>query len=332
LLEDGAFLGKATLTVSPAKKLPLKYVIKPPLQVVKGKDNSESPNHKMEFSAENGVGKTCIPSVQSGSQPPNYGPYLGHLQPATMATDNKMAPWSFHQSPGHQWLVPVVSPSEGLIYKPYPGPGYMGAVCGGYGPFNPAPLAGNFMNPAYGVPAHHHHQGIGNIPGTTPLGHTYLPLYGMPAMDPATSGSPLEQANQFAGPGPHDQTQFSGGRANSNMQHLSSHHVPNQKHGAVSQVAKFQASKDSELQGSTASSPWERARGVRTGYTSEGRGDELPLFPTDPVDPEAASQPRETEQPTRVIKVVPYNPRTATESAARIFQSIQEERKLHYSV
>ncbi|XP_022714527.1 uncharacterized protein LOC111274157 [Durio zibethinus] len=32
-------------------------------------------------------------------------------------------------------------------------------------------------------------------------------------------------------------------------------------------------------------------------------------------------------QRTRVIKVVPHNPRLATESAARIFRSIQEERK-----
>ncbi|XP_059442106.1 protein EARLY FLOWERING 3-like [Corylus avellana] len=179
LLEDGTFLGKASLTVTPAKKLPLKYVLKPPSHIVKGKDNSENPNHKMEFSAENAVGKTCLSSVKNGSQPSNYGPYPGHLQPATMATGNNMGPWSFHQSPGHQWLIPVVSPSEGLIYKPYPGPGYMGTVCGGAGPFSPAPLTGNFMNPAYGVPASPHHQGIGNLPGTTPLGHSYLPLYDM---------------------------------------------------------------------------------------------------------------------------------------------------------
>ncbi|XP_059454927.1 protein EARLY FLOWERING 3-like [Corylus avellana] len=332
LLEDGTFLGKASLTVTPAKKLPLKYVLKPPSHIVKGKDNSENPNHKMEFSAENAVGKTCLSSVKNGSQPSNYGPYPGHLQPATMATGNNMGPWSFHQSPGHQWLIPVVSPSEGLIYKPYPGPGYMGTVCGGAGPFSPAPLTGNFMNPAYGVPASPHHQGIGNLPGTTPLGHSYLPLYGMPVMNPAMSGSVVEQVSQFTGTVAHDQSQFSGGRTNSNTPHPSSCNVPNQKHGAISQVAKFQASKDSELQGSTASSPCERSRGVGTGYSSEGR-DALPLFPRDPVVPEAASQPRETaDRPTRVIKVVPHNPRSATESAARIFQSIQEERKQHDSV
>jgi len=35
----------------------------------------------------------------------------------------------------------------------------------------------------------------------------------------------------------------------------------------------------------------------------------------------------ETRQKPQVIRVVPHNPRSATVSAARIFQSIQEERK-----
>ncbi|XP_009771093.1 ELF3-like protein 2 isoform X2 [Nicotiana sylvestris] len=39
-----------------------------------------------------------------------------------------------------------------------------------------------------------------------------------------------------------------------------------------------------------------------------------------------------TEQRIQVIKVVPHNPKTAPESAARIFRSIQEERKLHFSL
>ncbi|PKI72512.1 hypothetical protein CRG98_007115 [Punica granatum] len=36
-----------------------------------------------------------------------------------------------------------------------------------------------------------------------------------------------------------------------------------------------------------------------------------------------------SQQPTRAIKVVPHNRRSATKSAARIFRSIQEERRLH---
>lgn len=325
LLEDGIILGQAPLKGSPAKKLPPKYVVKAPAHIVKCKDDSEKPKHKMEHSAENAVGKTSFSSVKNGSQPSSYGPYLGHSQLAPMATDNKMGPWSFHQSPGHQWLIPVVSPSEGLVYKPYPGPGFMGTVCGGYGPFSTAPLTGNFMHPAYGIPTPPHHQGMGNLPGTT-VGHTYFPPYAMPVMNPAMSGSAVEQVNQFTGPGPRCQSQFSEGRSNFNTQHRSSPSMPNQKHGPVPQASKFQASKDSELHGSTASSPCGRPQGVGTGFNSEGTG-ALPLFPVNPAAVEAACRPRETEQPTRAIKVVPHNPRSATESAARIFQSIQEERK-----
>jgi EARLY FLOWERING 3 protein len=337
LLENGAFLGKSSLKGSPAKKLPSNYVVKPPAHVPKRKDDSEKPNHKMECSAENAVGKTSLSAVKNGSQPSNYGPYVGNSQPAPVATDSKMGPWYFNQSPGHQWLIPVMSPSEGLVYKPYPGPGgpgFMGTACGGYGPFSPAPLTGNFMNPAYGVVPSPHHQGIGVVPGTTPVDHTYYPPYGMQVMNPSMSGS-VQQVNQFAGPGSHGQSgqsgQLSGGGTNPILQHQSSCNVPNQRSGAVSQAVKFQASKDSEFQGSTASSPSERTQGVDTDHhTADGR-DVLSLFPMAAVVPEAAPQPRETDQPTRVIKVVPHNPRSATESAARIFQSIQEERKQYDS-
>lgn len=336
LLEDSAYLGKPPFKGSPAKKLPLEYVVKPLAHIVKHKDDSEKPNHKMECSAENAVGKTSVSSVKMGSQPPNYGPYLGNQPPAPIATDTNMGPWCFPQPPGHQWLVPVMSPSEGLIYKPYPGPGFMGTACGGCGPLGSTPMTGNFMNPAYGFPAphpahhhHHHHQGIGVLPGAPPVGHGYFPPYGMPVMNPAVSSSAVEQMNQVPGPGSHSQPgQLSGGGANFNMQHQSSCNLPSQTSGSISQVMKFPASKDSGLQGSTASSPVDRAPGVvRTGHTAEGR-DALPLFPTTPVVPEEASQPHDnTDQPTRVIKVVPHNPRSATESAARIFQSIQQERK-----
>ncbi|GFP85672.1 protein early flowering 3 [Phtheirospermum japonicum] len=38
------------------------------------------------------------------------------------STDTKLSPWFFHPPIGNQWLVPIKSPSEGLVYKPYPGP------------------------------------------------------------------------------------------------------------------------------------------------------------------------------------------------------------------
>lgn len=334
MVDESAYLGKSSLKSSPAKKLPLEYVVKPPQNMVKHKDDSDRASHQLECSAENAVGKTPLPSVKNGNPPLNYGPYMGNPPPAPVPSDGKMGPWCYSQPAGHQWLVPVMSPSEGLVYKPYPGPGFMSTVCGGgCGPVGPAPVTGSFINPAYGVPASHHHhhsQGIGVYPATPPIGHGYFPPYGMSVMNhPAISGSAVEQMNQFAGRGSQGQTsQLSGGGASFNTQHQNSCNVPTQKR-ATPQRPKFSASKDSELQGSTASSPGEREQQAVTGDVAEGR-DPLPLFPMAPAavpagDPQP--QPHGTDKPTRVIRVVPHNPRSATESAARIFQSIQEERK-----
>lgn len=316
MLEGSTFLGKSSLKGSSGRKLPSEYVIKPLPQIVNRKDDSEKPNHKMECSAENALVKTSLSSVKNGIQPSNYGGYLGNAQPTPVTADNKMGPWCFHQSPGHQWLVPVMSPSEGLIYKPYPGPGFAGTVCGGYGPYGSTPISGNFMNPitAYGVTG----------------APAYFPPYGMPVINPTMSASAAEQMNCFPGPGSQNPDgQLSGEGANFNMQQQSSCDVPNQKN--ASQGTRFKASKGSEIQGSTASSPGERARGVGKGRNTEGR-DALELFPTAPVLLEEASQPHGIDRPTRVIRVVPHNARSATESAARIFQSIQEERKQNDSI
>ncbi|PON86191.1 Protein EARLY FLOWERING [Trema orientale] len=332
LVEDGAFIGKSSLKgfPSPAKKLTPKYVVKPVPTIANCKDDSEKPNHKMEYSAENAVGKTSLSSVKSSNHSMNYGPYLGNPQPVAPTTEN-MGPWCFHQSAGPQWLVPVMSPSEGLVYKPYSGPGMMGAVFGGQGPFGSSPVAGNFANSAYGIPASHH-QGIGVFPGTHPAGHLYFPPYGMPVSNPAMSSSAVEQVSQLSEPGLHSQTvQLPGGRVHSKMEQQSFCSLPTKKSGSISQAKKFQASKGSDLQGSTASCPSEGAKGNGISHNADGR-DPLPLFPMAPVVPEVASQPHDTDQPTRVIKVVPHNARSATESAARIFRFIQQERKQFDSV
>ncbi|KAK9208180.1 hypothetical protein WN944_000534 [Citrus x changshan-huyou] len=330
LLEESACLGKPSLKASPAKKLPAEYVVKPLPHSVKRKVDSEKPNHEIECSAENAVGKTSLSSVKNGSQPSNYGPYRANQPPPMEATNSRMAHWCFHQSPGQQWLIPVMSPSEGLIYKPYPGPGFMGTVCGGgCSPFGPGPLTGNFMHPDYGITSPFPLQGNGAMPGAHLVGHGYFPPYGMPVMNPSVSGSAAEQKNQFAVPGSCDQ--FSQGDANFYTPHESSCNVPAQKNGAVPPARQFQASKDRELQGSTASSPGERVRGDRMGHAAEGR-DALQLSTVSPVVQEAAPQPHDADQPTKVIKVVPHNPRSATESVARIFQSIQEERKQYDSI
>lgn len=298
--EDNAYLDKSPLKSCPAKKLPADFIIKPPrLQhaVHKPKDDSLKPNLQKECSAENAVAKPP-PSLRNG--PANYGPYS---LPQPLPPDPKMGLWSYQpppSGPGHQWLVPIMSPSEGLIYKPYPGPAFMGGQV--YGGFEPPPLQnpmlGGFMSPpVYGVPAanhyhqhyHHHHQGGIGVPL---MGQSYFPPYDMKFMDPALSGSGIEQMN---------------GTAVNGQRGQNSCNMP-KKSGSTS---------ISEVHGSTASSTTERGQVVNEG------NDGLPLFPTAHVP-----QPHDMTQPSsRVIRVVPHNPRTATETAARIFQSIQEERK-----
>ncbi|KAK2661320.1 hypothetical protein Ddye_007853 [Dipteronia dyeriana] len=57
LLDDSAYLGKASLKASFAKKFTSEYVVKPLPHIVKCKDDSEKPKHNIECSAENVVGK-----------------------------------------------------------------------------------------------------------------------------------------------------------------------------------------------------------------------------------------------------------------------------------
>ncbi|KAL5558745.1 hypothetical protein UlMin_034956 [Ulmus minor] len=335
LLEESAFLGKSSLKASTAKKLMPEFVLKP-VAVASCKDDSEKANNKMEHSAENGIAKTSFSSVKQGSQSYNYGQFVGNPPPAMMPTENNMGPWGFPQQPGHQWLIPVMSPSEGLIYKPYLGPQATGSACGGYGSFGSTPVAGSFSNSSYGMPTshhhhhHHHHHGMGGFPGNPLAGNAYFPPYGMPG--PNISGSDVEQPNQLPGPGSHSQpVQPPGGGVNSNTEQQSSCNGSTQNKGAVSQPRNSQT-KGSELQGSTASSPGERAKGIGNSQTKglnadKGR-DPLPLS----TAAEGASQSHETGKSARVIRVVPHNARSATESAARIFRSIQEERKQFDSI
>ncbi|KAG5244199.1 protein EARLY FLOWERING [Salix suchowensis] len=184
------------------------------------------------------------------------------------------------------------------------------------------PLTGNFMTSAYGVPTSHYHQGIGFLPGASPVGNACFPPYGMPGMNPAISGSVVEQMNYFAGSGSCGQTaQYPGGILSSNMQHQSSSTELTQKSEAVLQGMKLQASKNT----SVVKSPSGRVQGVGTVQSADGSA-APPPFPVTP-SPERAPQLQETDQLSKVIKVVPHNGRSATESAARIFQSIQEGRK-----
>ncbi|KAK4730068.1 hypothetical protein R3W88_023056 [Solanum pinnatisectum] len=320
-LEDPAYLGKP-LKSSSVKRLPLDCIVRESQSVLKRKHDSEKPNFRMEYSAESTVGKASLSTVQNGSQLSCHKPFSGNPLPTPVTNDSNAGPWCFQQPPGHQWLIPVMSPSEGLVYKPFPGPGFTSPICGG-GPAGSTPTMGNFFAPTYGVPAPNpHYQGMG-VPFAPPTGHGYFRQYGMPVMNPPISSPTTEESNQFTLPGL--QPQLSGVVDNFNIQHQDSSNVLNEKKNEnIPDVVRFQTTKDNEVQASTASSPVERTRETATG----GRN-MLSLFPTSPVTDNRDGSPQACvpDNPARVIKVVPHNARSATESVARIFQSIQQERK-----
>ncbi|KAH0734017.1 hypothetical protein KY285_009724 [Solanum tuberosum] len=310
---------------SSAKRLPLEYIVRDGHNVSKQRKDFEKPNISMECSAENTVGKASFSSVQNNSQPSSYSLFPGHL----ITNDSTMGPWSFNQPSGHQWLIPVMTPSEGLVYKPYPGPGVTSSICGGYGPPGSTPIIGNHSAPAYGIPAsHHQYQGV-RMPFAPPAGHNYFPSYGMPAINPAISSSAVDQSSLFVAQDL--QGQLSGGGANISVQRQNSSNMPSNKNGTVPDV-KSHSYRDAEMQASTASSPSGTANKIIVDNATERRN-VLPLFPTSPAtkNPNISSQPQVPSHHARVIKVVPRNARSATESAARIFQSIQEERKQYDS-
>ncbi|XP_071697246.1 protein EARLY FLOWERING 3-like [Rutidosis leptorrhynchoides] len=316
LVDENAYVAKPP-KISPIKKLSIEYVPKSSINTPKHKTNVEKPNEDREFSAENVVGKASLSSVQNGSQTTNCRPFGGP------PSDPNMGSWNFNGPPGHQWLIPVMTPTEGLVYKPYPGPGFMGPVYGGCGPPGSMPpiIGHNFPN--YGVPPsdHHHHYegptGVHPFAPPTPASHGYFPAYGMQMANPSVSSSTrFEQTDLNSNPNPY------------NLQHQGSSNVPIEKKGpAVPNAVKFKARKDNELQASTASS--------RSDKTKDQNA--LPLFPTSPGrSPDPNPNPEPTTQvesmgPSRVIRVVPHNARSATASVARIFQSIQEERKQYDS-
>ncbi|XP_018483656.1 protein EARLY FLOWERING 3 isoform X2 [Raphanus sativus] len=305
LLDEISYLGKVAAKSYPVKKLlPSESIVKPPpLPHATDHRSSHSEKtdqqHKMECSAENVVGK----SSNQGQNQPSPPAVNGCYYPPPLPGGNQ------------QWLIPVMSPSEGLVYKPHPGPGghhTEALVCGGYyGHFMPAPMImGSFMG------------GGGSPPFP---GNVYFPPYGM--MNPYGSGQqqqqpPNEQMNQFLHPG--------------NLQYASA--VNTQQQSSVNEAVSQQQPTKS----------YPRARKSRqrsTGSSSpSGTNSFRPLSVVDDDDNNeqmmttTTTTTRTTVTQTtreggggvaRVIKVVPHNAKLASENAARIFRSIQEERK-HY--
>ncbi|CAN7062897.1 unnamed protein product [Brassica oleracea var. botrytis] len=318
LVDDMSYVGKVTAKSYPVKELhlPSGFIVKPPLpQVIKHRSSSDSDKtdqHKMECSAENVVGRL-----------PNQGQGQGHQQPSNymmpFATNQPTANGCYYppQPPpsvgNQQWLIPVMSPSEGLIYKPHPGPGpgpgpgHTGPVCGGYyGHFMPAPM---FMGGGGGQPPPFH-PGMG-FPSH---GNGYFPPYGGIMMNPYYSGQqqPNEQMNNNI------QQQSSVNEATSQQQQQPTKSYPRAKKsrqegisGKKKSFQPFSAVDDDKI--NNAAPPTEEMMTTTTTTTTT-----------------VTQTTRDGAGVTRVIKVVPHNAKLASENAARIFRSIQEERKHYY--
>ncbi|KAJ4897723.1 hydroxyproline-rich glycoprotein family protein [Raphanus sativus] len=200
--------------------------------------------------------------------------YPEHMKPKLpLPSINKdlltpMWPQQLLPPPGNQWLVPVMSPSEGLVYKPYTGP------C--------PPPSSAFMVPFCGQDSLN--TTTFRFPVSTQLSNNYCP-------------SPNARTNSFG--------QLEG------WSNTSSHMTQ----AIPFSLKKSQESNDSDVHGSTASSPPEKHK-----------LDVLPLFPTEPTH--HTDEYQQKQQPMgRAIKAIPHNSTSASESAARIFRSIQEERR-----
>lgn len=315
--EDAASFDKPTKPL-PGKKRPLVYAVN-----VISKGDPENPCRKKERSAESTVEKPPLPSAQNGVPPSSCRPSAGSAPPASVvSSDHNNAQTSYlnHPQPqGHQWLIPVMSPSEGLVYKPCPAPGFVSQGSGGYCPPGSNPMMGNFMAPVYGVPSPSPQYPSPQYPSPffLPYGpHGCFPHYGMPIMSSAAfSSSSIDQMHPSA-------REYMAG-------------PPAQNNGTVPDGLSPRAAEEIEVQGSSASSPSERQQpGSRASNSVEERN-MLRHFPTSsPATDGSNSTPRvpASVRVPRVIKVVPHNGISASESAARIFQSIQEERKQYDSV
>ncbi|GMI73049.1 hypothetical protein like AT3G21320 [Hibiscus trionum] len=291
VLEDTLNMAKQSSDVSSIKKLSPNYVLEPPLFL---KDNSHKPSISIKRADDDAVAKLPLPfaiddtNKGQGKHRPRDVPFSGN--PLSTSMDANTSP--------SQWLVPIMSHSEGLVYKPYTGP---------------CPPTVGFLAPIYGNCSDSSQHGIGN----PPLGPAYFLHYGMPVSNPSVSSLAVEQISSFNGFRSKG-NQFSTSDVNFTISGQSSCSVSSQMSQAISYCArKLPELIENETQASVASSPSKRAK-----------RDALPLFPTEPTMPTAnRDAPPISASRGQAIKVVPHNPISATESAARIFQSIQEERK-----
>ncbi|XP_004242270.1 ELF3-like protein 2 isoform X1 [Solanum lycopersicum] len=323
--KDNFYLHQPSIKFSSLKNLACDDVLEPPVveQKISTKPNNfELTTDNVYLPLRKDNDKKNIP--QQSSQKLNVGTPTSR----SFLSDPKLAPRSFQPPPGYQYLVPIRSPSEGLIYKPYTGPCPPpgGIIAPAYGSCRPVtlspPIGGDFANVPYSVPTSHK-QGAGIFPGPALFDPSCIQPYSMPVIKPSASSSAIEQMNPLS-------RIRSSEKENSPLMHevnlvrphQKSCNISCQKSAVMSDCDRIiQADRGSDMQGSTASSPPER---VQKGALS--------LFPVTPTA-KGSDQPvqdNDTEQQIQVIKVVPHNPKSASESAARIFRSIQEERKMNY--
>ena len=250
-----------------------KMVARSPNLVLKSRFNGDtmrlSHSHLPEMAASK-VKKTITKKHK-----PVTEEYPDHMKPKVpLPSINKdlmtpMWPQQLVPPPGNQWLVPVMSPSEGLVYKPYTGP-------------SPPPSSA-FMVPFYGQDSLNPTLGF---PVSTQLSHNYFPQ--------PNARTSLDQTNPFG------QLQ----RWSNTSSHMTQ--------AVPFSLKKSQESNDSDVHGSTASSPPEKHK-----------SDVLPLFPTEPTH--HTDEYEQKQKPMRrAIRAIPHNSTSASESAARIFRSIQE--------
>lgn len=325
LLDEISFLGKVSAKSYPVKKLlPSEFLVKPPLPhvVVKQRGDSEKTDqHKMESSAENVVGRL---SNQGHHQQSNYMPFANN-PPASPAPNGYCFPPQPPPSGNHQqWLIPVMSPSEGLIYKPHPGMAHTGHYGGYYGHYMPTPMVMPQYHPGMGFP---------------PPGNGYFPPYGMmpTIMNPYCSSQqqqqqqPNEQMNQFGHPGNLQNTQ-------QQQQRSDNEPAPQQQQQPTKSYPRARKSR----QGSTGSSPsgpqgisgsksFRPFAAVDEDSNINNAPEQTMTTTTTTTRTTVTQTTRDGGGVTRVIKVVPHNAKLASENAARIFQSIQEERKRYDS-
>ena len=310
------------MKVLPGAKIALPAPVKAMPNIPKQISETEKPCADKEISAENTTGKASFSSIQNDLPLPSSQLVTGNSPAPSLTSNPNAAPWCFNQPPGHQWLIPVMTPSEGLVYKPYPGPSFVG-------PPGPNPTIDTRPYGIAGPHPHPHYQPL-PFPPSGPSGpHGYFPTYGMlPIMNAAAmSNSSVEQMNPRPIP-----SQASAGEASICVQRHNASSTPlrHLKRAFRDGASILHVPRDSDhVRAFTdgTSSPVERLQDSRGSNDAE-RTNEL-LFPTAPSSDTGRCSPARPKpvRVTQVIRVVPHNARSATESAARIFQSIQEERK-----